>query len=391
MSPRVWFDTTKFRPSHRQAEWCATFNNAKTTDLATCESLLHRRLTRKTQISWILAGVEHGPLRDAEWVTPEDYNSEEARAARLASGSKTPHLQMAFQLTKPTTWSTVVEALAHFFNVERGTIQCFPCMGNLEDQKNYCSKEGQTMELGEPREFERAKRPEPGKRNDLEDIKRKLIDGTSTFDEIRDEHFGTFAVHENFLRRYNGVLTQQKVKSQKLTELDAITWRPWQKTILEIAEGPVQNRKVHIVVDKNGNSGKSFLSNYLALKHGFLLLNPVSKKDLAYILATTLDSGIAVKGVIVDIARSIVGSGINEHLPNTAMMSVFNFIEACHDGRITSTKYESKTVWFPQPHCFIFTNHEVEIRSEYTLSADRWNVMNLRAGVLMQHTGAAWD
>ena len=108
-------------------------------------------------------------------------------------------------------------------------------------------------------------------------------------------------------------------------------------------------------------------------------------------MTQTLDSGIPVKGVIVDIARSIVGSGINEHLPNTAMMSVFNFIEACHDQRITSTKYEAKTVWFPQPHCFIFTNHEVEIRSEYTLSADRWNVMNLRAGVLMQHTGAAWD
>lgn len=248
--PRVWFDTTKFRASHRQAEWCATYNNAKVTDLATCENLLHRRLTRKTAISWFLAGVEHGPLRDADWETPEDYNSEEAREARLANGLKTPHLQMAFQLTKPTTWSTVVEALATFFNVEKGTIQCFPCMGNLEDQKNYCSKEGQTMEFGEPKEFERAKRPEPGKRTDLDDIKRKLTEETSTFDELRDEHFGTFAVHENFLRKYNGVLIQQKVKSQKLTELNAVTWRPWQKTIIDIAEGPVQNRKVHIVVDK---------------------------------------------------------------------------------------------------------------------------------------------
>ncbi len=127
------------------------------------------------------------------------------------------------------------------------------------------------------------------------------------------------------------------------------------------------------------------------MKLGFLIVNPVSRKDLAYILTQTLDSGIPVKGVVVDIARSVVGSGVNEHLPNTAMASVFNFIEACHDGVITSTKYEAKTVWFEQPHVFIFTNHDMEIRSEYTLSADRWNVMNLRAGVLMQHTGAAWD
>ena len=396
MPERVWFDTTKFRASHRASEWCATFNNARQRDLDTCANLAGAHLTRKSQIAWILAGAEHGPLRDDDWQTPELYNSEEARAARLASGSKTPHLQIAFQLTRPTTWENVATGFARLFGVERGTISTFPCMGNLQDQKDYCSKEGHTVESnigwGDfPKDFERARRAEPGKRNDLNDIKRKLTEGTSTFDELREEYFSTFAVHETFLRRFNGVLTQQKVKSQKLTELDAITWRPWQKTILDIANGPVQNRKVHIVVDKNGNSGKSFLSNYLALKHGFLLLNPVSKNDLAYILATTLDSGIAVKGVIVDIARSIVGSGINEHLPNAAMMSVFNFIEACHDGRITSTKYESKTVWFEQPHVFIFTNHEVEIRSEYTLSADRWNVMNLRAGVLMQHTGAAWD
>lgn len=106
------------------------------------------------------------------------------------------------------------------------------------------------MEMGTPEEFERARRPEQGKRTDLEDIKTKLTEGTSTFDELRETHFGTFAVHENFLRKYNGVLIQHKVKSRKLTDLNAITWRPWQKTIIDIAKGPVQNRKVHIVVDK---------------------------------------------------------------------------------------------------------------------------------------------
>lgn len=321
-------------------------------------------------------------------MTPEDYNTEEAREARSRDGVKTPHLQIAFQTTPAVEWKTVVARLPQLFGVE--AVTTFPCMGGLEDQRNYCSKEGDYMEIGEARTFERARKPEAGKRKDLDDIKEELIAGTS-LNDLREKYFGTFAVHENFLRKYSGYLKELNVKKQKLTELEAITWRPWQKTILDIAEGPVQNRKVHIVVDKNGNSGKSFLSNYLALKHDFLLLNPVSKKDMAYILCQTLDSGKDVSGVIIDIARSIVGSGIQEHLPNTAMMSVFNFVEALHDGRITSTKYESKTCWFNQPHVFIFTNHEVEIRSEYTLSADRWNVMNLRAGVLVQHTGGNWD
>ncbi len=39
MPDRVWFDTTKFRASHRAAEWCATFNNARQRDLDTCVNL----------------------------------------------------------------------------------------------------------------------------------------------------------------------------------------------------------------------------------------------------------------------------------------------------------------------------------------------------------------
>jgi hypothetical protein len=95
--------------------------------------------------------------------------------------------------------------------------------------------------------------------------------------------------------------------------------------------------------------------------------------------------------VVIDIARSVVGSGMNEHLPNTAMAAVYNFVEALHDGRITNTKYESQTVFFKQPHVMIFTNHEIEIRSDFTLSRDRWNVMKLTSGILLQQTNSRWD
>lgn len=60
-------------------------------------------------------------------------------------------------------------------------------------------------------------------------------------------------------------------------------------------------------------------------------------------------------------------------------------------GRIVNTKYESKTVFFKPMHTLMFTNHDLETRSEYTLSRDRFDVMHLRAGVLMQTTGGSWD
>ena len=148
-----------------------------------------------------------------------------------------------------------------------------------------------------------------------------------------------------------------------------------------------------MVVDPVGNSGKSWLADMLALKHGFLLLNPVSKRDMSYILCQTLSSGKNVPGVVLDVPRSVVGTGASEtgFGLNSTYASLYGFCEGLLDGRVTSTKYESVTRWFKPPHVFVFTNHPVEIRSDFSLSRDRWNVFNVKAGILLKHTGADWD
>jgi hypothetical protein len=333
---------------------------------------------------WWCHGVEHGPLRPEGWVTPTNWNTPEARQQRTESGEQTPHLQCAFQTSHDIAWSKAIEWLNEKCTDatrDGGAWHVEPAQGGLEDQRSYCSKEGTFFESGEPEEFERARRSEQGKRSDFEDIKNKIQEGAS-IDDLREEYFATFAQHERYFTAYKGIYDEKNFKERKLTNYDNIVWKPWQGSILEIAMGPVQNRKVHVIVDPAGNSGKSFLSNYMALRLNFLILNPSSKRDMAYIFTQAIHSGMNVSGVVIDIARSIVGSGMNEHLPNTALAAVYNFVECMHDERITNTKYESKTVWFPQPHVFIFTNHAVE-RNEFTLSADRWNVMNLRANVLM--------
>jgi hypothetical protein len=55
-----------------------------------------------------------------------------------------------------------------------------------------------------------------------------------------------------------------------------------------------------------------------------------------------------------------------------------------------NTKYESKIRIFMPPHVFIFTNHQIDI-NEYTLSRDRWHIMNLRAGILTDYNPHQWD
>lgn len=371
----------------------ATINNASEDDREALLSLREAgglpRVGQRACVTGLVAGVEHGPLRPAGYVPPPDYNSAAARELRSAQGDKTPHFQIYLATTLNVRPSSVRAALESTLGRTVGFLAA--ANGSLQDQEDYVTKEdSDPIRIGHIEDFERAKKKKQGERTDLLAVKSDLDQGMD-WEECRAKHFGAFAAHEQFFRRYRGALIEAETKKELLSSYDQVSWRPWQQTLIDIASAPVQNRKVHVVVDPNGNSGKSYLANYLAVKMDFLIVNPSSRRDLGYILTSALNSGTHVPGVVIDIARSVVGSGINEHLPNTAMASIWNFVEALHDGRITNTKYESQTVFFKQPHVMIFTNHEIEIRSEYTLSRDRWNVMKLTSGILLQQTPGRWD
>lgn len=396
MAPRVRIEGNEDRATNY---FFGTLNNARTTEwdllceIANCDEA--QRINRQNRCIWMYLAVEHGPLRSHEWETPDNYMDDDVVAAREAAGEQTPHIQFAFVTRNKIKPSAAREWFEGLYGDRRHgwypRAHITACNGSIEDVMNYLTKEdGAQWEFGERPCFEAARAKEQGRRHDLDDIKRKILEGAE-LDDLREEYFGQFAMHESFFRKFKGQIIERDVKKAMMTDYENVTWKPWQQTLIDLACGPVQNRKVHVVVDKNGCSGKSFLANYLALKHEFLILNPSAKRDMAYVLMSTLDSGKNVAGVVIDIARSIVGAGLNEHLPNTAMASIWNFVESLQDGRLTNTKYESRTIFFRQPHVMIFTNHPVEIRSDYTLSRDRWNVMNLTAGILTQHTAAQWD
>jgi hypothetical protein len=370
----------------------ATINNATESDhafLMQLEQFEPLKIGQRARLRGLVAGVEHGPLRGAGYVAPSNYNTAEAKADRESRKEQTPHLQLYCQTTLKVKPSAMRAALEKAMGREVGYLVA--ANGSLDDNECYVSKEDSSpIRYGHIEEFEAAIRKTKGERMDLKLVKED-IDAGMEWEELRDKHFGAFAAHEQFFKKYKGALLEKEIKTDMASTFEQVVWKPWQQSVIDIASGPVQNRKCHVVVDKNGNSGKSYLSNYLAVKMGFLILNPVSRRDLGFILTSTLNSGINVPGVVIDIARSVVGSGLNEHLPNTAMASIWNFVEALHDGRITNTKYESQTLFFKQPHVMIFTNHDVEIRSEFTLSADRWNVMKLSGGILLQHCPGNWD
>lgn len=123
------------------------------------------------------------------------------------SGEKgTPHLQGYVHFEGRKRMSTVRKMFveyAHSAHLE-------PMRGTPMQASMYCKKDGDSWEHGELPEHE------PGKRNDLQDIKTKIEGGASTDDIGRvDAHFGNYVRYNRGFRSYEDALVQPRAhKSQ---------------------------------------------------------------------------------------------------------------------------------------------------------------------------------
>ena len=131
--------------------------------------------------------------------------------------------------------------------------------------------------------------------------------------------------------------------------------KEWQKTIMEIVEGDIHPRKIIVIYDKEGNSGKTYLSRYLAATMGALVVANGKTADIAYIY-----NGERI--VVFDIARSL-----QDHIN-------WGDIEQIKNGMVFSPKYESKCKNFDQPHVPVMTNTYPDKKM---LSKDRWSVVEI--------------
>lgn len=146
--------------------------------------------------------------------------------------------------------------------------------------------------------------------------------------------------------------------SHKSTWLKLITeLRPWQQGVVDIIEGPCDNdRVIHWIWEPVGGAGKTQFCKWAYVKLGAVLLESCSKKDIAFALPDN------PKIVIFTLARSL------EHRVN------YGAIEACKDGVIFSSKYESKCKVFNSPHVIVFANFEPE---KEEISLDKWDIIKL--------------
>lgn len=92
-----------------------------------------------------------------------------------------------------------------------------------------------------------------------------LIKNGKTYQEIVEADSGYAAKYGKFIRE-QVVAREEAGKASLLLEYEGVSWKPWQKDVLDTIEGTADNRTIHWIWKNQGNIGKSFLAKYLKLE-----------------------------------------------------------------------------------------------------------------------------
>lgn len=141
-----------------------------------------------------------------------------------------------------------------------------------------------------------------------------------------------------------------------------VVWKPWQQKIIDIVDGPTDDRKIYWFHEDTGNVGKSFLTKYLFLKYDAIIgsgkKNDIFNQILTW-MAQECHDQMSPTLILLDVPRHNIGY-IN-----------YGAIEEIKNGLMYSGKYEGGCCAFESPKVIIFAN---SMPDTSTMSKDRWIV-----------------
>lgn len=305
------------RTNHPRKRWCFTLNNYTEDELAK----IKETLTEQNCI-YAVVGKEVGE-------------------------SGTPHLQGFVHLKVKKRIGGVKDIVGNRAHLEmaRGT-----------DSQNevYCSKDADVVvSVGTPAKggtengggFAMAE-------NILTEVQRRI---DSPMEDWREdaERLRLYLRHEGLIERLTETKKQNQAKSVLAETYRNCEFYQWQRELLQDLECDPDDRIIIWYVDKEGNSGKTWLSRYLLLERSDVI---------RFENGRSADVKFAYRGqriVIFDYSRSVEG-----HLN-------YEVIESIKNGLIFNSKYESRSLVYAIPHVVVFANFEPD---KDKLSADRWDI-----------------
>lgn len=155
----------------------------------------------------------------------------------------------------------------------------------------------------------------------------------------------------DFIRSWDGPL--RKFKDLKLL--------PWQgQAVADLLEQ--SDRQVTVIVDTEGNHGKSWLGKYLEA-NGMCDYCPVNSGEAKDYVAYCL--GYKAKGYVFDIPRADT---------DKARTQMWKAIEQIKNGCLYDGRYSPNKVWIDPPKILVFANDEPP---QWALSKDRWRIYHI--------------
>lgn len=262
-----------------------------------------------------------------------------AVVAREVSSTGTPHLQMHISFSKKLRLTAVKKLIsARVHAAER--------RGTPAQSSDYCKKDGDFDEYGKLP-------PKEGARSDLSKLLDALNSG-STDEELHLNHGPCYAKYYKYVAHHRAL-----EKAKKPFSVSDHPLREWQQVLNAKLNGPIDSRSIIFIVDKEGNTGKSWFSKYYATTHPetkVQIMKPARAADMAYELS------YENRVLFIDCPRSKI-----EYLQ-------YDFLEAVKDGLVFSPKYESTTKRLDNCHVVCFMNEHPDMSK---LSNDRYDVTEL--------------
>lgn len=259
--------------------------------------------------------------------------------------SGTPHLQGFMSFAGPRR----VSAIRSLFD-SRAHIEV---ARDPRAAAQYCRKEGDFVEFGDNPDESRKRQ---GRRTDIQALVSAISEGETDRKRLRQEHPEVCAKYPNFVTQC--ILDQLPVPDVPTYEL-----RRWQRELTVYLKQPSNDREIVFVVDRQGNSGKSWYTKYHSMVYdNSICILPGKKADMVYALISLITP--AIKTVFIDAPRSKQGEYIQ-----------YDFLEELKNGIVFNTKYEFRMVSFQVPHVVVMMNHEPDGDK---LSGDRYKIIRTK-------------
>lgn len=256
------------------------------------------------------------------------------------SSTGTPHLQghVYFSKQQSLRQAKTCLAIAAHFSVAR----------NIQRSVDYCKKDGDYTELGTPPSISSSS----GERSDLQAFRDAVSEGTTDLSLLREAHPVVMARYPRF-----AISVIRDLRAP--IPVPSFDLRPWQTRVVDLVTHDPSPRQIHFLVDKTGNSGKTYLSDFLeSSQEKVQVMKPGKVADMAF------EYDENTKVLIIDVPRSKMDK----------FEYMYSFLESIKDGRLFSSKYEPVTKRFLTPHVIVMMNEEPDYLA---LSEDRYDVIEI--------------